>query len=499
MNVVDKIDMSEKESVAGIMAFEAQSFVRGKAKGAMKDTATGRSDVWKVPPSQLRRMKGFNMRVMTEKLKQHIRNIADSIKSEGFYQDMPLSGFVVQEDDEDVIYINGGHNRHAAIELCLEEGYPIEAVPVSIVPYGTSMIDLTVRMVTGNSGKQLTTYEKALCLKRLLGQGVSLDSAWKRLQLRTRATAEEMLTLLEAPWDLQYMVIQEQVGAELAIEYIDEYGNNALAELKKLFGRAQQAGFSKATRRHAAGANLKRAIAKSVDTMLSAVRQLRTAAIYQSLPDEVRAKLDEVFAAIETAEAEDAKVMGETPATGEASANGAGKDAAQTQGDKDQRQLDLMGDAQASGAATVAAVATEAVASTNAVGGSGEAAASTEKSGAEATANPGAEAASTSGPDASANGGTEAAAESGSGNQIAAAAPTGQAKTTPKKQVGASATKGGSKTTPIAAVKKGAPKVAAKGAGKAASKPITKKGTDKAADQDQGTSEYRREAAIATA
>lgn len=501
MNVIDQIDVTERQSVEGIMSFDVQSLVRGNAKQIMGATATGRGDVYKVPPKMLRRMKDYNVRVMTEKLKQHIRTIADSIKENGFYQDMPLSGMVVKEDGVDVIYINGGHNRHSAIELLIEEEHEIEAVPVSIVPQGTGMIDLTVRMVTGNSGLQLSKYEQALCLKRLLGLGVPLDSAWKKLQQRSKAAAESMLYLLESPWELQQMVIDGKVGIDLAMDYNDRLGGEkALVEIKKLFGRAQKEGFKQATRRHAEGAFVRRAIAKSVDSMYGAVRQLRANECYATLPEEVRVALDEIFKTIDAAAQEDAKAKAESGEEGGNSSEKA-KDEKAATGEKDQRQLDLVGDAAGEAGANEESAEDVVAKTTNAVAETKEAGElpgilAADGSGTEAVAGEVAVA-----QDSASSGGQDQEASTTHAVASTAKPGQGQEKSEQTKPVKADVSKkSGGKEGSSVTKGKAVVSMPKKGAAKPVSKVAAKGGKKDAGDGDEaGTGEYRREPAIATA
>ncbi len=107
-----------KLSIAKQMSVLEADFTKvlspGSIKSAMKTAGAGSRDLWQVPPSQLKVIEGLNPRVVNESYKQHIRALADSIKSEGFYQHKPLGGYVSEEDGVEQIYIYEGGSRLAA-------------------------------------------------------------------------------------------------------------------------------------------------------------------------------------------------------------------------------------------------------------------------------------------------------------------------------------------------------------------------------------------------
>ena len=177
----------------------------GNVKAAMKDVGAVSADLWQVEPTRLRVLEGFNARVKNEAYTGRVRWIADSIKANGYYKDKPLSGFVAREDGVDVIYVTGGHRRHEAVLLALSEGVEVPAVPVVIKPRGTSMEDITVALVTSNSGERLKPLELARVCQRLLGYGMDENTIAKRIGI-TREYLNQLLDLLAAPKALRDMV-----------------------------------------------------------------------------------------------------------------------------------------------------------------------------------------------------------------------------------------------------------------------------------------------------
>ena len=91
------------------------NLVQGNTKAAMKAAGASSRDLWQVNFEMLRIIPGFNTRVKNAAYFAHVRNIADSIKAEGYYQDKPMAGFVAKEDGNDVIFVTDGHCRYDAV------------------------------------------------------------------------------------------------------------------------------------------------------------------------------------------------------------------------------------------------------------------------------------------------------------------------------------------------------------------------------------------------
>lgn len=219
--------------------------------GAVKQAMSGvkSADLWKVPVGRLRIKQGFNPRVMTERYKERIRSICDSILANGFYADQPLAGYVAREGDESVVIITNGHTRYAALLMAIAEGAEIDAVPVVTKPNGTSVEDLTVALVTSNSGAPLTPYEVAIVCKRLIDYGVSEQDIAKRLGLST-TQVNNYLLLMGAPREIRQLVVDEKVSATLAIDTLRQHGSKAASVLAEAVTNAEQAGKSRATRKN---------------------------------------------------------------------------------------------------------------------------------------------------------------------------------------------------------------------------------------------------------
>lgn len=221
----------------------------GSIKGAMKNAEAGSRDLWQVPPENLRLIENFNVRVNGERHKAKVREYADSMKSEGYYQHKPLAGYVAKDGDENVIFITDGHTRLQSVLLANSEGAQIDLVPVVVSQAGVSMEDLTVALVRSNSGEPLSPFETGVVCKRLSRFG------WDEKKIADRIGVSEqyvknLLSLIAAPIEIRQMVIEDRVSASTAIEVIAKHGDKALSILEQAQERAKAAGKGKATARH---------------------------------------------------------------------------------------------------------------------------------------------------------------------------------------------------------------------------------------------------------
>lgn len=221
----------------------------GSIKSAMKDAGAGSRDLWQVPPDELRFIDNFNVRVNGEKHRAKVREYADSMKSEGYYQHKPLAGYVAKEGDSQVIYITDGHTRLQAVLLAISEGAEIELVPVVVSQAGVSMEDLTVALVRSNSGEPLAPIEIGAVCKRLVRYGWDEKKIGDRLGI-TEQYVKNLLSLIAAPIEIREMVMQDRVSASTAIEVIAKHGSNALDVLEKAQERARASGKGRATAKH---------------------------------------------------------------------------------------------------------------------------------------------------------------------------------------------------------------------------------------------------------
>jgi hypothetical protein len=134
-----------------------------------------------------------------------------------------------------------------ANEMILEQnpgGATINRIPVVVSTQGLSMEDITVALIRGNGGKQLTYYESAIVCKRLVRYGLEMDEIARRTGF-TIPLIKNRLQLMSAPAKLREMVANDELSATLAIEMLDEHGDKALEVLESAQEVATEAGKTK--------------------------------------------------------------------------------------------------------------------------------------------------------------------------------------------------------------------------------------------------------------
>jgi len=286
------------------MQFDHQ-LVPGSVKNAMKDAGAGSRDLWQVAPHELQPIPGFNVRVQDADYQAHIRRIADSMKTEGFYQDKPLAGYVAHDGDKQVIYFYDGHSRHQAALLAISEGAEIPRIPVVVSRSGASLEDLTVALVQANNGKPLSPFEVSVVCKRLAGYGWEEGEIARRLGF-TVTYVGDLLLLAAAPHEIREMVMEGRVAATLAIKALRDHGAKALEFLLSAERVAKAAGKTKATAKHAPGALFQKTLRKAAPSMAEVITEIRQDPGFAALSDENRKKIEGVFATLDQARTEKA-------------------------------------------------------------------------------------------------------------------------------------------------------------------------------------------------
>lgn len=282
------------------------NLVPGGVKAAMRDAGASSRDLWFVERSKIKVIPNFNTRIRNDALKAHVRQLADSMKSEGYYPDKPLAGYVAKEGDEQVIYVTDGHCRLEARDLAVSEGAEIEKLPVVISAHGTSVEDLTVALVRSNSGMPLQPYELAIVCKRLSRSNWDADEIATRLGF-TRTYVDNLLLLIGSPMAIRQLVMEGKVSASTAIDAIRQFGDKAAERLQQALDKVQAEGGDKVTKKHMPPKPevvFKRQVTKAAPALFNSLREIRLDKGYQRLSPEVRAKLDELMAELNSLEAE---------------------------------------------------------------------------------------------------------------------------------------------------------------------------------------------------
>lgn len=229
-----------------------KDLVSGSVKKAMAAVGASSRDLWQVAVKDIRVIPGFNVRVKDQAYSDHIRNIADSMLINGYYQDKPLAGFVANESGNQLIYIHDGHCRFEAVSLAISEGAQIERLPVVVAPAGTSLEDLTVGLVQMNAGKPLSPYEVGVVCKRLVGYGWDSTQISKRLGI-TVTYVDGLLQILAAPMPIRQMIQDGRLAVATALDAIRRYGADAVEKLQIAEASAKASGKTRVTSTHLPG------------------------------------------------------------------------------------------------------------------------------------------------------------------------------------------------------------------------------------------------------
>jgi len=276
-----------------------QSFVRGAVKDAMKQAHAGSGDLWKVPIDELKVAPGFNVRIRNDSLTAHIRWIADSIKANGFYIDEPIGAFCVEEDDGTLgIYVHQGHCRLEAARLAKAEGAPIETLPVVVVPKSQNLEDLTVALITTNSGKNLTPYECALVCKRLAGYGWSSSQIATKINF-TVSYVDALLDIPGYPIEIRELIHNGLLSVSTAREAMKTYGHRAVEKLLHAAHVAETKGSKRVTNKHLPGKRFESFVKRSGPRLYDATKIVRNDPAYSALSAETREALDTLLDELE--------------------------------------------------------------------------------------------------------------------------------------------------------------------------------------------------------
>lgn len=222
---------------------------QGSVKAMQKETGAKSTDLWMVPYDEIRIADGFNVRVHDRAYEDHIAYLAGQMVERGYDKTKPMAGYVVKEDGQNIVYVTDGHSRHAAVAKAREAGAAIDLIPVIIHPPGTSAEDLTVALVTANSGKPLSPFEVATVCKRLQGYGYDAKTIAQKLGY-TKEHINNLFDLLAAPKAVRDMVTEGKVSATLAVQTVRKHGKDAAKVLKEGAAEAAAKGKTKVTGKH---------------------------------------------------------------------------------------------------------------------------------------------------------------------------------------------------------------------------------------------------------
>lgn len=265
-------------------------------KATMKDAGATSADLWQVDYEHLVILPGFNVREKDDTYHAHVANLAALMVENGYQRDKPMAGYAAQINGKNVIVVTDGHCRHEAIPLARAQGAEIGKVPVVVKPSGTSTEDLTVALVTSNSGKVLSPYEIGTVCKRLQGYGWDEATIAKRLNF-TLTYVTDLLFLQGCPQAVRKLVQAGQVAAGVAIAAVRKHGEKAADVLEAAVEKAAGNGKKKAT-----AADLTpdwhKEVKKAGPKLYDAVRWVQEDPAYAKLSAATRDTLESLIAAL---------------------------------------------------------------------------------------------------------------------------------------------------------------------------------------------------------
>lgn len=212
---------------------------------AIKDISQGRTDVYKLKPSDLNIKDGWNTRdINTPENKEHIEQLSKSIAEIGVKE--PLK--VVWEDNK--AYITNGHCRYHAIMLAIKNGAEIKAVPVLVEDRHANEADRIFTQIVSNSGKPFTQLEQAKVFKKLL------DLGWPQKDIAAKSgisggRVSQILELLTLPEPVKQMIAKGEVSASMAVQTVKADGDKATEKLTAAVTAAKADGKTRAMPKHA--------------------------------------------------------------------------------------------------------------------------------------------------------------------------------------------------------------------------------------------------------
>jgi len=210
---------------------------------AIKDIASGRSDLYRVDPKLIQIKPDWNSRDASDPANAaHIAELAASIKEVGVKK--PLVGYMENE----VVYVSDGHCRLAAVMQLIAAGVEIKTVPFMVEDRHANEADRIFSQIVHNQGKPLTGIEQAKVFKRLL------DLGWKQNEIASKAgmsggRVSQLLELLTLPVVLQRFIVEGKASASMVLTTFKKHKGDVaktVAELSEAVAVAQKHGRTRA-------------------------------------------------------------------------------------------------------------------------------------------------------------------------------------------------------------------------------------------------------------
>lgn len=290
--------MSEEQKQAlALSQMPGVTLVAGSIEKAMADSGATPSPLWMVPRRHIRVIDGFNVRIQNAALQAHIASLADSMLSEGFKLEHPLSGYVAREGDESIIYISDGHCRLQGFDKAVAEGADLDRLPVVVNTQQHDIAELSVVVVRSATSKPLEALEKAALVKRLKLYG------WdeKRISARcgfTTTYVRDLLALIEAPVQVRELVQDNKISATAALQAMAKHGEKAAEKITEGLQAAEARGKTRVTSKFMQDPGEK-IIERSGTALYGVAQEIKADPAFASLEGGLRKKLEDLIAQIE--------------------------------------------------------------------------------------------------------------------------------------------------------------------------------------------------------
>lgn len=249
------------EQAGGARFRSLKAMAEGKMPGIQKAT------YFKIDPMLLEVEEGFNGRMPdSPRVLEHIASM-----KQAFLAGASFPPIEVRVEDGRAFVVEGHCRRQMYREL-VAEGHEIHAVEVK--EFKGSNADRVAHIAGSSQGLALTPLEQALVYRRLERFGWEPDQIAGRVA-RSITHVKNLLLLAEADVEIQQMVRDDLVAADIAVDVIKKHGSKALAVLKEGLSQAQAAGKRKVTAKAIEGARVPpkvaSAVLSSVDTVVASL------------------------------------------------------------------------------------------------------------------------------------------------------------------------------------------------------------------------------------
>lgn len=290
-----------KSAIEGISSFDRELVSGAGVKGVMAAIGAKSRDLYQVPVSDIVVIDGLNPRVPNQAYLDGVQALSEDIERLGYWQDKPLAGYIAKIDGKDVIALQDGHRRYAAVLLAIARGVAIQSLPMVIKDKSQNMVDLTLALMHSNEGQPFNMYEKSILAKRLKGFG--WENGAIAVEMRcTPAFVGQLLSLAGSPKGIQELVKNGHLSGTQALDLMKAHGEDAADVAESKVAAAKAKGNNRATKKDAATPEQqkeKRAKAKGYELYQAFVALCEEKKVMDVISREAYDRLDAIMTHIE--------------------------------------------------------------------------------------------------------------------------------------------------------------------------------------------------------